>query len=77
MNADEKRYAQFEEAELLSGAIQIAQFLFGDTDKSVQRRVYHLAENHDLPAFKIGKTLYARKSKLLDWIKLQESPPHF
>jgi hypothetical protein len=71
MNDDEKK-AQREKAELLGGGSQIAEFLFGAADKRLQRRVYHLAEFHDLPAFRIGNTIYARKSKLLEWVEMHE-----
>jgi hypothetical protein len=57
------------DAELLGGANQIAKFLFGATDKRRRRRVYHLAERDDFPGFKLGKTLYVRTSRLLEWLE--------
>lgn len=61
-----------DEAELISGGDGIARFLFGVADDRSRREVYHLAENHDLPAFKVGAKLYARRRKLLEWIKARE-----
>ncbi len=63
------------DAELLDGGEQIAQFLFGASDQRRRRRVYHLAEREDFPGFKIGKTLYVRKSSLLEWIETHEKQP--
>jgi hypothetical protein len=56
--------------DLLQGADQIAQFLFGDPAR--RRRVYHLAENAKLPVFRMGALLCGRKSSLLTWIADQE-----
>jgi hypothetical protein len=56
--------------DLLQGASQIALFLFGDGKQ--RRRVYHLVQTRRLPVFRIGTTLYARKSSLLTWIEQQE-----
>lgn len=57
--------------DLLQGADQIAQFLFGDPKK--RRRVYHLAERSGLPVFRMGgATLFARKSTLRSFIAEQE-----
>jgi hypothetical protein len=53
--------------DLLRGADQISDFMFG-TPKE-RRQVYHLAEHHDLPVFKMGKTIYARRPKLVEWIE--------
>jgi hypothetical protein len=56
--------------DLMQGASQIAHFLFGDGKQ--RRRVYHLVQTRRLPVFRIGTTLYARKSSLLTWIEQQE-----
>jgi hypothetical protein len=61
-----------DDADLIGGGDRIAEFLFGAADERLRREVYHLAEHHDLPAFKIGNKLYARKTKLLDWIEARE-----
>ena len=56
--------------DLLRGAEEIAQFLFGD--RELRRKVYHLVATSNLPAFKLGSMICARKSVLLAWIKNQE-----
>lgn len=58
-------------SDLLQGAADIADFLFGDAGE--RRRIYHLAENSKLPVFRIGITLCARKSALVAWIEAQEA----
>lgn len=66
MATDEERLAE----DLLEGAESIAEWMFGD--KSRRRRVYHMAEKTNFPAFKIGETLCARKSTIRQWIADQE-----
>ena len=56
--------------DLLRGAEEIAQFLFGD--RGQRRKVYHLASTSTLPVFKLGSLLCARKSVLLKWVEAQE-----
>lgn len=56
--------------DLLRGAEAIADYLFGD--KSLRRKVYHLAETSRLPVFRLGSVLCARRSVLLAWIANQE-----
>ena len=56
--------------DLLRGADQIAEFLFGD--RGERRKVYHLAEKSRLPVFRFGTVLCARKSILMTWIEDQE-----
>lgn len=56
--------------DLLRGADQIAEFLFGDTAE--RRKVYHLAETSRLPVFRLGALLCARRSVLIAWIADQE-----
>jgi hypothetical protein len=68
MEREEETY----DAELIGGGDGIARFLFGSADERSRREVYHLAENHDLPAFKVGNKLYARKYRLREWIKARE-----
>ena len=61
--------------DLLRGADAIAEFLFGGTDlgkKDQRRKVYHLAATSNLPHFKLGSMICARKSVLLQWIRDQE-----
>ena len=57
--------------DLLHGADQIAEFLYGDEKE--RRKVYHLVEKSCLPHFRLGATLCARKSTLLQWIAAQEA----
>jgi hypothetical protein len=55
--------------DLLEGASEIAEFMFGDRTK--RRKIYHLLDR--LPVFHLGNTICARKSSLLAFIKEQES----
>ncbi len=57
--------------DLLRGADAIAEFMFGD--RQMRRQVYHLAQGGQLPVFKLGATLCARKSRLLRWIDQAET----
>jgi hypothetical protein len=60
--------------DLLRGAAEIAQFVFGDPAE--RRRVYHLAtevkQENRIPVFRLGNLLCARRSTLLRWIAEQE-----
>jgi hypothetical protein len=56
--------------DVLRGADQIAEFLFGD--RGERRKVYHLVEKSCLPVFRFGSVLCARKSILMKWIEEQE-----
>ena len=58
--------------DLLHGAEEIGGFLWGSRNTKVRRRVYHLAATSNLPVFKLGSMLCARKSVLLKWVKAQE-----
>lgn len=57
-------------SDLLRGADKIAEFMFGDT--KLRRQVYHLSERKKLPVFRMGSTICARKSTILEWIAAQE-----
>lgn len=59
--------------DLLRGADEIAEFIFGKTRGSGRRKIYYLAETSHLPVFRLGAVLCARKSVLLKWISGQES----
>jgi hypothetical protein len=59
--------------DILRGATQIAEFLFGTTSAKGVRRVYHLAETSKIPVFKLGSVLCARRSVLVGWIASQEA----
>lgn len=56
--------------DLLRGADCIASYLFGDA--RMRRKVYHLAATSNLPVFKLGSMICARRSVLLKWIEDQE-----
>ena len=56
--------------DMLRGASEIANFLFGDP--AMRRKVYHLADTSNIPVFKLGSMICARKSMLLAWIRRQE-----
>ena len=58
-------------SDLLRGADQIAEFMFGTPTE--RRKIYHLADTKSLPVFRLGALLCARKSTLLSWIEAQES----
>jgi hypothetical protein len=67
--------------DMLEGAEEIAEFLFGaDPDPTARRqrmrRVYHLTSQvppaERLPVFKIAGLLFARKSRLIAWIAERE-----
>jgi hypothetical protein len=60
-------------SDILRGADEIAQFLFGQ--KRFRRRVYALVERKELPIFRIGAIIRARRSVLLQWIEAQERKP--
>jgi len=66
MSEDEGELAK----DMLRGAEELAQFLFGDREQ--RRKVYHLAATSNLPVFKLGSMICARKSVLLRWIEGQE-----
>jgi len=56
--------------DLLSGAAEIAEFLYGD--KNRKRHVYNLADK-GLPIFRMGGELCGRRSVLKSWIAEQEA----
>ncbi len=66
MSEDEAAFAR----DMLRGAEEIAQFLFGDARQ--RRKIYHLAASSNLPVFKLGSMICARKSVLLEWVGEQE-----
>jgi hypothetical protein len=57
--------------DLLRGAEEIAEFLYGDG--KLRRRVYHLIATSNLPVFKLGAMLCGRKSVLIQWVRDQEA----
>lgn len=57
--------------DLLRGADEIAEFIFGK--RGGRRKIYYLAETSHLPVFRLGAVLCARRSVLLRWISGQEN----
>jgi hypothetical protein len=57
--------------DILYGADEIAVFLFGD--RKYRRRVYTRIASNELPTFRIGANICARRSTLLEWIARQEA----
>lgn len=57
--------------DLLRGAEDIAEFIFGD--RRQRRKIYHIVETSNLPTFRLGGILCGRKSVLMRWIAQQES----
>jgi hypothetical protein len=57
--------------DIIEGAEAIAEVLWGDRKK--KRRVYHLAETGELPIFRLGSIIHARKSVLIAHIEAQEA----
>jgi hypothetical protein len=66
MSESETEFAK----DMLRGADEIAQFLYGDT--GFRRKIYHLVSTSHLPVFKLGAMICARKSVLLKWVEDQE-----
>lgn len=58
--------------DLLSGAEEIALAVWGVVNSKTKRRVYAAAEAGDLPIFKIGAILHARRSSLNEAIARME-----
>jgi len=57
--------------DLLEGADQISTFIYGDPSK--RRKIYHLFATSDLPVFRLGEIICARKSRIREWIERQET----
>lgn len=67
MTEHEPEFAQ----DLLLGADQIAEFLYGD--RKLRRKVYHLVATSNWPVFfKLGSQICARKSVILKWVDQAE-----
>ncbi len=56
--------------DLLRGADEIALYLLGNG--LLRRKIYHLVATSNLPVFKLGSMICARKSVLCKWIEEQE-----
>jgi hypothetical protein len=61
--------------DLLRGAAEIAEFLYGSRDQKLRRRLYHLITSSNLRSmfFKMGSMWCARRSTLKRWIAEQDS----
>ncbi len=59
--------------DLLRGADAIAIFVFGNV--KARRKVYYYASEAkvQMPTFRMGNVICARKSKLMNWIEQQEA----
>lgn len=57
--------------DVIRGAGRIAEMLYGHAKH--RRRVYYLTETRQLPHFKLGATICARRSTILGWIHEQET----
>jgi hypothetical protein len=66
MHETEQEFAK----DLLRGADEIASFLYGDG--KLRRKVYHLVATSNMPVFKLGSMIRARRSVLIKWIADQE-----
>lgn len=63
--------------DLMTGAAQIAKFLWGGDGSREQRRVYYLADPargpNRLPTFRMGSMICGRKSSFKAWMSERES----
>ena len=66
MSDDDAEFAK----DMLRGAGAIAEFLYGNA--KFRRKVYHLIASSNVPFFKLGSTICARKSVLLRHFETQE-----
>lgn len=56
--------------DLMQGAGKIALFLFGSKEQA--RKFYYLEEKGEIPTFRLGSTICARKSTIRSWIEERE-----
>ena len=66
MSEDETDFAK----DMLRGAETISAWLYGNSGQ--RRKVYHLVATSNIPIFKLGSMICARKSVLLRWVETQE-----
>jgi hypothetical protein len=57
-------------SDLLRGAAQIAEFMYGDAEE--RRKVYTLHEKHAIPTFLLNNIIHARKSSIMRTIEARE-----
>lgn len=61
--------------DILVGAQEMAVFLYGESEGTTEtsvRRIYHAINRGEIPTFKIGGKIHARKSAILKLIEEQE-----
>jgi hypothetical protein len=58
--------------DLLRGARQIGEYIYGNHHHCHRRKIYHLVQTSRLPVFRLGSVLCARRSVLMRWIESQE-----
>ena len=66
MSESETEFAK----DMLRAAAAIAESLYGDRNQ--RRKVYLLVATSNLPVFKLGSMIWARKSVALRWVESQE-----
>jgi hypothetical protein len=64
------QHAQSIGDDILRGADAIAEFIYGSAN--MRRKVYNLVQQRKLPHFRLGASICARKSVVLEWINRQE-----
>ncbi|WP_245293423.1 helix-turn-helix domain-containing protein [Methylobacterium sp. CCH5-D2] len=61
---------------VIVGAENIAVVIYGETEGRREgnvRRIYHAISKKELPTFRLGGRVHARRSTILAWIERQES----
>lgn len=61
---------------VIVGAENIAKVIYGEIEGQREgniRRIYHAISKKELPTFKLGGRVHARRSTVLRWIEAQES----
>lgn len=61
---------------VIVGAENIAKVIYGEIEGQREgniRRIYHAIAKKELPTFKLGGRVHARRSTVLRWIEAQES----
>ena len=60
---------------VIVGAENIAMVIYGETEGQREgniRRIYHAISKNELPTFKLGGRVHARRSSIMAWIEEQE-----
>lgn len=64
---------------VIVGAEAIAVVIYGETEGKREgniRRIYHAISKKELPTFKLGGRVHARRSTLMRWIEQMETEGH-